>query len=319
VPKSTHDKQLARAREKRRQDALARRRSRSKLLVALLVGLLVLSLVGVAAITALSGGDDPAPVVDDPVEDDPAEDEPAEDGSGDDDAAGTPDDDADADADGADADEEGEQAAGERPEGACPETPDDAPEVTAELYDEAPPLEVDEEATYTATIATTCGDLVVELDAAAAPLAVNSFVFLAQEGYYDGVGFHRVIDDFVVQAGDPAGTGCGREDCGPDSADEPAFPGYTFADELETAEALVEETGGYPQGTLAMANSGPDTNGSQWFLVEGEEGVELPPDYTVFGRLVEGQDVVDAIALGPTSGESPVDPVIITSITVEVS
>ncbi len=193
------------------------------------------------------------------------------------------------------------------------------PEVTSDRYDEAPEFTIDEDATYTATIATTCGDILVELDAAAAPLAVNNFVFLAEDGYYDGVGFHRVIQGFVAQAGDPAGTGCGREDCGPASADQPTFPGYTFPDELDAAEALVAEEGVYPQGTLAMANAGPDTNGSQWFIVEPEAGVELPPAYTAFGRVLEGQAVVESIVLGPVSGDGPVDPVIITSITIETT
>jgi cyclophilin family peptidyl-prolyl cis-trans isomerase len=305
VAKSTHDKQVARAREKRQRDKLAKRQNRTKVVVAVMVGLLVLSLVGAAAI-GLLGGDDPAVT----IEDDPAagEDEAA---AGEDEAAAPG---GDEDADAAD-----EQAADARPEGACPQTPDDVPEVDSVLYDEAPELTIDEDATYTATIATTCGDIVVELEAAEAPLAVNSFVFLAEEGYYAGVGFHRVIQGFVAQAGDPAGTGCGREDCGPAGADTPAFPGYTFEDELDLAQRIVEEEGVYPQGTLAMANAGPDTNGSQWFIVEPAEGVGLPPDYTVFGRVVEGQEVVESIVLGPVSGDSPIDPVIITSVAIETS
>jgi cyclophilin family peptidyl-prolyl cis-trans isomerase len=323
VAKRTHDKELARARDKREKDKLAKRQSRTKLLVAVMVGLLVLSLVGAAAIGVL-GGDDGGDVT---VEDEP----PADEGAAVDDETAAADDGADADAgetgeddtaapgEQDDADAADDQAADARPEGACPPTPDDVPEVDSLLYDEAPELTVDEDATYTATIATTCGDIVVELEAAEAPLAVNSFVFLAEEGYYEGVGFHRVIQGFVAQAGDPAGTGCGREDCGPAAADQPAFPGYTFEDELDLAQRIVEEEGVYPQGTLAMANAGPDTNGSQWFIVEPAEGVGLPPDYTVFGRVLEGQEVVEAIVLGPVSGDVPVDPVIITSVTIETS
>jgi cyclophilin family peptidyl-prolyl cis-trans isomerase len=323
VAKKTHDKELARARDKRAKDKLAKRQSRTKLLVAVMVGLLVLSLVGAAAIGVL-GGDDSGDVT---IEDEPpADDAPTDDAAVDDDvtdddadATETDEDDAAAPGDEDDADAAEDQAADARPEGACPPTPDDVPEVDSVLYDEAPELTIDEDATYTATIATTCGDIVVELEAAEAPVAVNSFVFLAEEGYYDGVGFHRVIQGFVAQAGDPAGTGCGREDCGPAAADQPAFPGYTFEDELDLAERIVEEEGVYPQGTLAMANAGPDTNGSQWFIVEPADGVGLPPDYTVFGRVVEGQEVVEAIVLGPVSGDVPVDPVIITSVTIETS
>jgi cyclophilin family peptidyl-prolyl cis-trans isomerase len=320
VAKSTHDKQVARARDKRQRDKLAKRQNRTKVVVAVMVGLLVLSLVGAAAIGLLGGGDDPTVTVDDDpaAGDDPAAD--AADGGADGDAAAEAgEDDAAAPGGDEDADAADDQAADARPEGACPETPDDVPEVDSLLYDEAPELTIDEDATYTATIATTCGDIVVELEAAEAPLAVNSFVFLAEEGYYEGVGFHRVIQGFVAQAGDPAGTGCGREDCGPAGADTPAFPGYTFEDELDLAERIVEEEGVYPQGTLAMANAGPDTNGSQWFIVEPAEGVGLPPDYTAFGRVLEGQEVVEAIVLGPVSGDSPIDPVIITSVTIETS
>lgn len=295
MAKTTHDKQVARARDKRQRDKLAKRQSRTKVLVAVMVGLLVLSLVGAAALGILGGGDEPEVTVDD-------EPSAGDDPGGEDDADATED-----------------QAAAARPEGACPETPGDVPEVDGEMYDDAPELAIDEDATYTATIATTCGDIVVELEAAEAPLAVNSFVFLAEERYYDGVGFHRVIQGFVAQAGDPAGTGCGREDCGPAGADTPAFPGYTFEDELDLAQRLVEEEGVYPQGTLAMASAGPDTNGSQWFIVEPAEGVGLPPDYTAFGRVLEGQEVVESIVLGPVSGDLPIDPVIITSVTVETS
>lgn len=294
MAKSTHDKQVARARDKRRNDALARRAQRSRLLVIGLVVLLVLSLVGVALVGLTTG--DGTPVVDDePEATDPADEE----GAG-------------QDADGGDE----PLAADERPDDACPPTPDDVPEVTSELYDEPPAMQIDEEATYVATIATTCGDIVLELDAAGTPQTVNNFVFLAEEGYYDGVGFHRVIEGFVVQAGDPAGTGCGREDClSPNGA---AFPGYSFDDELDTAVELVEREGGYPQGALAMANAGPDTNGSQFFIVEPADGVPLPPAYTYFGQVVEGQDVAQRIALGPVGGEgSALDPVIITSVTIE--
>ncbi len=318
MAKSTHDRQLDRARAKRRDDALARRQRRSQVLVIVLVVLLLVSIGGFA----LMSGRDDAPNTPDPTDGtaDPADGEVA-----DDDAAGATD--AGTDDGATDGDEPGDPQAqqeaelealaeGERPEGACPPTPDDVPDVDSLMYDAAPELTIDEEATYTATIATTCGDIVVELDAARAPIAVNNFVFLAEEGYYDGVGFHRVIDGFMIQGGDPAGTGCGREDC---FAPGEAFPGYTFEDEPAAAEAVTEQEGGYPRGSLAMANAGPDTNGSQFFIIEAEDGYPLPPDYTLFGRVLEGIEVVEAIALGPASGDQAADPVIITSLTVETS
>lgn len=161
---------------------------------------------------------------------------------------------------------------------------------------------IDQGATYVATIATTCGDLVVELDAAGAPLAVNNFVFLAQEGYYEGTGFHRVIADFLIQGGDPTGTGSGG-------------PGYTFEDELGRAEQLVTDHGGYPDGTVAMANAGSDTNGSQFFIVLGD--VELDPDYTVLGELVAGRDVAENIGQVATDGDMALEPVRIRSIQID--
>ena len=156
-----------------------------------------------------------------------------------------------------------------------------------------------------ATVETDRGPIVLSLDPAEAPLAVNSMISLAEEGFYDGIVFHRVIDGFVIQGGDPTGTGAGG-------------PGYRFPDELDAAEELVASAGGYPRGTLAMANAGPDTNGSQFFIVQGEM-VELPPAYTVFGEVVEGMDVVDAIATSETGpADRPVEPIEITEVSVEL-
>lgn len=288
MAKSTHERQLERARAKRRQDALERRRGRSRTLVFVLIGLLVLSLVGVALVSGLDTG---TPVIDDTPETSPEGEDEAADGE--------------------------ELAAGERPEGACPPTPTDVPEVDSQRYDEPPPMTIDEDATYTATLQTTCGDIVMELDASAAPGTVNNFVFLAEEGYYDGVGFHRVIDGFMIQGGDPAGTGCGREDCLSPGGEEP-YPGYNIPDELEAAEQAVDG-GVYPQGSVAMAKTAePDTGGSQFFIIEAEEGYPLPPEYPLFGRVTDGMDVVESIALGPASGDQAIDPVVITSVTIEV-
>lgn len=152
---------------------------------------------------------------------------------------------------------------------------------------EAPTETAAAEGTRTATVATSVGDLVLTLDAAATPCTVNSFVSLAEQGYYDGTSCHRLADfeGFqMLQCGDPTGTGSGG-------------PGYTFADEL-----TGEET--YPAGTLAMANAGPDTNGSQFFLVYGD--TQLQPDYTVFGTFDQaGIDLLTEVGAAGNDGSNP--------------
>ncbi|MEA3076196.1 MAG: hypothetical protein QOF60_1104 [Actinomycetota bacterium] len=164
-------------------------------------------------------------------------------------------------------------------------------------WDSPPEMTIDASKRYTATMATSLGELVIALDAVQAPKTVNNFVFLAREGFYDGVVFHRVISGFVVQGGDPTGTGRGG-------------PGYRFEDELP-------RRGQYELGSLAMANAGPNTNGSQFFIISGPSGVGLPPQYSLFGKVVKGLDIVDQmekVATGP--GDKPVDDVVIHSVTV---
>jgi cyclophilin family peptidyl-prolyl cis-trans isomerase len=152
---------------------------------------------------------------------------------------------------------------------------------------------------YTATMVTSHGTLVIALDPLAAPKTVNSFVFLARYHYYDGVVFHRIIPGFVLQGGDPTGTGTGG-------------PGYKFEDELPAP-------GRYQVGSLAMANAGPNTNGSQFFIISGPDGVRLPPQYALFGAVVSGGDVVTKIdALGTRSGK-PAEKVVIESVTIAES
>lgn len=205
----------------------------------------------------------------------------------------------------------GDEAAGVEP---CQAPTGDLPEPVSSPYDERPTVELGDAETVRAEIATTCGVITAELAAADSPTTVNNFVALAEDGYYEGVGFHRVIDTFMIQGGDPTGTGTG---CIDDACEQP-LPGYTFGDELALAEQLVEQTGGYPRGTLAMANPGsPDANGSQFFIIQGANGYPLPPQYAVFGAVVEGMDVVDRIAQGPTDGQLAVDPVIILSVDVQ--
>jgi cyclophilin family peptidyl-prolyl cis-trans isomerase len=159
-----------------------------------------------------------------------------------------------------------------------------------------PPMHIDAAKRYTATMVTSKGTMTIALDPQAAPRTVNSFVFLARYHYYDGIVFHRVIPGFVLQGGDPTGTGTGG-------------PGYQFADELPPP-------GRYELGSLAMANAGPDTNGSQFFVISGPDGMRLPPSYSLFGKVVSGLDTVAAIdALGSRSGK-PTEKVTIESVTV---
>jgi peptidylprolyl isomerase len=150
-----------------------------------------------------------------------------------------------------------------------------------------PVISIDPNKEYTATIKTNLGDIEIQLFAKEDLITVNNFVFLAQQGFYNGVKFHRVEKGFVIQSGDPTGTGYGG-------------PGYEFADEKVTRD--------YVAGTLAMANSGPDTNGSQFFITLVDLSGRLPKDYTIFGLVTSGFDVVQKIGntpvtTNPLSGE----------------
>ena len=159
---------------------------------------------------------------------------------------------------------------------------------------------IDPQRTYTATMVTNKGTMTIALDPVAAPMTVNNFVVLARYHYFDGVGFHRVIPGFVLQGGDPDGTGRGG-------------PGYRFADELP-------KPGRYEVGSLAMANAGPNTNGSQFFVISGPDGVRLPPQYSLFGKVVAGLDVVATIdALGTPGAGKPKERVTIESVTIAES
>ncbi len=145
-------------------------------------------------------------------------------------------------------------------------------------YDAPPAMQIDLKKTYRATISTNQGEIVLELDPSQAPKTVNNFVFLAQDGFYDGIVFHRVIADFMVQGGCPTGTGTGG-------------PGYKFEDEF-TGNSLRHE-----RGVISMANAGPNTNGSQFFITHGPQS-HLDDRHTVFGKVVEGMDVVDSVQGG---------------------
>ena len=160
---------------------------------------------------------------------------------------------------------------------------------------EPPPRIIDPAASYTAVINTTEGSITVELLTEDAPATVNNFVFLAREGFYDNVIFHRAIEGFMIQGGDPTGTGGGG-------------PGYRFDDEP------VQRP--YTRGIMAMANAGPNTNGSQFFLMHAD--YPLPPNYTIFGQATSGLETIDAIATAPKKpggeGSSPVSPAVIQSV-----
>lgn len=160
-----------------------------------------------------------------------------------------------------------------------------------------PELTIDATKTYSAVLKTSEGDITIELKAKETPITVNNFVYLSEQHFYDNTIFHRVVEGFMIQGGDPTGTGTGG-------------PGYRFDDEPFTGE--------YVRGTVAMANAGPDTNGSQFFIMHGD--MALPKNYVIFGKVTNGLEVVDKIASSPTTfsmgGEKskPVSPVTINSV-----
>lgn len=180
----------------------------------------------------------------------------------------------------------------------CPPADGSAERVTK--FSEAPPMCIDPLKTYTAVLDTTLGSMTIALDAANAPKTVNNFVVLARYRYYEGVIFHRIINTFMCQGGDPDGTGRGG-------------PGYKFEDELPAPNT-------YKIGSVAMANAGPNTNGSQFFLVSGPSGVGLPPQYSLFGQITEGLDVLETMQNVPTArGDRPLEDVVINSVTITES
>jgi peptidyl-prolyl cis-trans isomerase B (cyclophilin B) len=150
--------------------------------------------------------------------------------------------------------------------------------MTMKQWDNPPAMQIDPQKSYEAIIETDKGNIEIELYPQNAPKTVNNFVFLAREGFYDGVSFHRVISNFMIQGGDPTGTGM-------------EGPGYRFEDEIE-GNPLKHET-----GVISMANAGPNTNGSQFFITHAPQP-HLDGGHTVFGKVIKGQDVVNAIQQG---------------------
>ena len=161
-------------------------------------------------------------------------------------------------------------------------------------YTKVPDQFLEADATYHVKLSTTAGDITIKLDQKAVPVAANNFAFLVKDGFYNGTPFHRTISGFMIQGGDPTGTGMGG-------------PGYKFADEPFTGE--------YKRGIVAYANSGPNSNGSQFFIMHADYA--LQKDYIIFGEVTEGMDTVDAIAAAPKvpggEGSTPVTPVTVTS------
>jgi peptidylprolyl isomerase len=268
MPSRSRDKQLAKQHARRQAERHAAERRRK--VTAGVVG----AIIGVIAIVAgsfiLFGGDEPAPVAS---------------------AAPTV--------------EPSDAPTGAEQPVACDA---DAPKTAGEAkdtYPEPPAVKdtIDPTGTYTATVETSCGTVVIELDAETAPQTVANFVFLAEEGFYDGLTFHRILPGFVIQGGDPLGDGTGG-------------PGYQFED--ETDPKVVFDT----PGQLAMANSGPGTNGSQFFITLGgdEAAGHLNGLHTIFGQVTEGMDVVEQIAgvdlTDPAAG-TPAETVYIESVTID--
>jgi cyclophilin family peptidyl-prolyl cis-trans isomerase len=281
VPKRTRNRQLARLHQRRQAERMSRQRKRQT--TTIVVALVIALTGGGFAFVALSGGDETAAGASGETK--PTDEQTGPTGPTAEDDTVQP--------------EPGpEQVAcgGEHPKNAL--TP--KPQFTA------PKQVLKEGTTYEAEMQTSCGTIVIELLADRAPETVNSFVFLAEKGYFDGQRFHRLDTSIdVIQGGDPTGTGTGG-------------PGYSIPDELTGDES-------YGPGTLAMANAGPDTGGSQFFLITGDAGHNLDanPVYTIFGTVVEGLDVAKQIQRlpiqGPSadiSGQQPAQSVYIEKVTI---
>jgi len=173
-------------------------------------------------------------------------------------------------------------------------------EMEDKIYNSVPEMNIDITKNYTAVIKTSMGDMSVEFFTEDAPMTVNNFINLSRDGYYDDVIFHRVISGFMIQGGDPSGTGHGEMG---------KFPGYKFEDELNNQRP-------YEKGILAMANAGPDTNGSQFFIMHVD--YPLPYQYTIFGIVTEGLDIIDKIASVETGdGDKPVNDVVIETVEIK--
>lgn len=184
-------------------------------------------------------------------------------------------------------------------------TPLKTPAAAPKQWASPPEMKINPDKQYIATMKTSLGDIKIELFAKDAPLAVNNFVFLSREGFYEGVIFHRIIKDFMIQGGDPLGNGTGG-------------PGYRFPDELPVKRS-------YEPGIVAMANAGPNTNGSQFFICNGAscKNLDMQPNYVQIGKVVDGMAVVQKISNvettlgGDRAMSKPVNPPVIKSVVIE--
>ena len=172
-------------------------------------------------------------------------------------------------------------------------------QMSNKVYTNPPAMQIDMTKKYQAIIETSLGDITVNLFTETAPNTVNNFISLSRDNYYDQVIFHRVISGFMIQGGDPSGTGHG---------DMGKYPGYKFDDELDNPQ-------NYEKGILAMANAGPNTNGSQFFIMHND--YPLPYQYTIFGIVINGLDIVDKIGNSTTNdSDKPLEDIVITNVQV---
>jgi cyclophilin family peptidyl-prolyl cis-trans isomerase len=264
-----------------------RRQQRKRKILTLSIVAFVIGLVIV--VVAVTGDDDDAsgPLATQVTDGDAPDDGDAADGTGD----GGDDGDAAGSGDAAGAGDDvltAPEPGGLAPEGECPAEDGSSPRATE--FSAPPPMCIDPDLAHEAVITTDAGEFTIALDSEAAPVTVNNFVVLARYGFYDGVAFHRVIPGFVVQGGDAVGDPPGTGN-----------PGYRLADELPDSVA------DYTEGSVAMANSGPDTNGSQWFVWMGPQPLPAPA-YSLFGQVIDGLDVVRAIE---ADGSPMGDPVVV--------
>ena len=194
----------------------------------------------------------------------------------------------------------GEDASEETTVEATIETTEEIEMTYDKTYSAPPAMNINENGNYSAVIETSLGSIEIELFTDIAPITVNNFVNLSKDGYYDNVIFHRVIKGFMIQGGDPSGTGHGEMG---------KYPGYEFQDELNNPMQ-------YEKGIVAMANRGPNTNGSQFFIMHAD--YPLPYQYTIFGKVTDGFDVIDTIASVETdTADKPLDDIVINSIVIK--
>jgi peptidyl-prolyl cis-trans isomerase B (cyclophilin B) len=259
MPRNTRRRQLQKLAERRAAER--RRRRRQRVIAGVVAGAVALGGIGVAAVAFLGGGEE-------------RRDRPQ----------------AGPDASPSPSEEKAVACGAEEPRAAGKEKP---------MFDQAPKMRIDPDASYTAVMETSCGTIELELFADQTPVTVNNFVFLAREGFYDGLTFHRIIPDFVLQGGDPSGDGSGG-------------PGYQFEDEIVDRLKFNEPF------LLAMANSGPGTNGSQFFITTGEPK-HLNGLHTIFGRVTKGKDAVRTIEALGTSAGPPTETVYIERVRIEES